>query len=131
MSDSEEILQKASEICSGLLPTKSKNRYESEFSRFMEWRIAKNVQTFSENVLMIYFEELSGKYKYSTLWTIFSMLKSTLSANHNIDLASYKKLQALIKRKSENYVPKKSQILTEEDFSRFLTKASDDKYLLI
>ena len=105
MSGSEEILQKASEICSGLLPTKSKNRSESEFSRFMEWRIAKNVQTFLENVLMIYFEELSGKYKYSTLWTIFPMLKSTLSANHNIDLASYKKLQALIKQKSENYVP--------------------------
>jgi Integrase len=131
MCDSEEILQKASEICSELLPTKSRSRYEAELSRFMDWRLAKNVQTFSENAVMVYFEELSKKYKSSTLWTIFSMLKSTLSANHNIDLGSYKKLQALIKRKSENYVPKKSQILTEDDFCRFLTKASDDKYLLI
>ena len=131
MSDSEEILQKASQICSELLPTKSKSRYEAELNRFMEWRLANNVQTFSENALMVYFEELSSKYKSSTLWTMFSMLKSTLRTNHNIDLGNYKKLQALIKRKSDNYVPKKSQILTEDDFGRFLTKASDDKYLLI
>lgn len=130
MSDSAEILKKATLISDELLPNKSKHRYEAAFEQFMRWRSANNVETFSENVFLVYFEELSKKYKCSTLWSTFSMLKAILNTKENINLGKYKKLQAFLKRKSENYLPKKSAILTEDDLSQFLQTAPDETFLL-
>ncbi|KAJ8976468.1 hypothetical protein NQ317_012418 [Molorchus minor] len=69
-----------------LLPERSKAIYESAYHTFMNWREAKEEHAFSENVLMAYFEELAEKYKSSSLWTHYSMLKSTLEINHGVAL---------------------------------------------
>lgn len=136
-SDSEfectppEIKEKATGVSLNLLPETSRYRYETTYQKFQGWKARNNVKSSSENVLLVYFEELSRKYKASTLWSIFSMLKATIKIKHNINITDYMKLQSFLKRKSEKYTPKKSKILTEEDFSKFLNTAPDQQYLLI
>jgi hypothetical protein len=57
------------------------------------------------------------------------MLRSTITLHQDINLENYKKLRALLKRKSEGFQPKKAKTFSSEDINNFLTKASDDKYL--
>lgn len=46
-----------------------------------------------------------------------------------MDISKYNKLQALLKRSSEGYAPKKSKILEEDDINKFLREADDKMYL--
>lgn len=130
MSGTPPEISEAAKITSlNLLPEKSKKLYMAVYTSFMDWRIAKNVNSFSEAVLLVYFSELSSKYKSTTLWTHYSMLKSTLNINHDISIQNYAKLRALLKRKSEGFRPKKATTFTPENINKFLTDASDEKYL--
>lgn len=130
MSCTPPDITNAAEITSlNLLPEKSRKLYISVYKSFMDWRIAKNANSFSESVLLVYFSELSTKYKSSTLWTHYSMLRSTLYINKGIKIENYGKLRAFLKRKSEGFVPKKANTFTPENINKFLTEASDEKYL--
>lgn len=124
-----DIQNTAKIVSLNLLPEKSRKLYVSAYESFMQWRISKKAQSFSESVLLVYFTELSGKYKPSTLWTNYSMLRSTISLNHGIDIEKYNKLKSLLKRKSEGFQPKKANTFSPEDIKKFIAKASDDKYL--
>ncbi|KAJ8974417.1 hypothetical protein NQ317_015472 [Molorchus minor] len=61
--------------------------------------------------------------------THYSMLRSTLNINHDISIQNYAKLRALLKRKSQGFRPKKATTFTPENINKFLTDASDEKYL--
>ncbi|KAF2878948.1 hypothetical protein ILUMI_27221 [Ignelater luminosus] len=113
-----------------LLPEKTRQRYEVSYNQFMNWREAKDIKSsFSEDVLMTYFRELSEKIKPSSLWAQYSMLRSTLSIYNYVDITQYLKLRALLRRKSDGYKPQKSKILTSQEVNQFLDDAPDDKYL--
>ncbi|XP_031347063.1 uncharacterized protein LOC116173590 [Photinus pyralis] len=115
-----------------LLPVKSRQRYEAAYNEFIKWRATKNIEScFSEDVLMVYFGELAEKMKSSTLWAQYSMLRSTMAINHNVDMSTFTKLKALLQRKSQGYRPKKSKILTPEDINKFVDAAPNDKYLFV
>lgn len=124
-----EILQMARITTENLLPAKSKKVYESVYKSFMEWRDSKKTSSFSENVILAYFGELSEKYKASSLWTHYSMLRSTLEIHHNIKLDTYGKLRAFLKRKSDGYKAKKAKTFTPEQINSFIQNADDQKYL--
>ncbi|KAJ8912179.1 hypothetical protein NQ315_006146 [Exocentrus adspersus] len=53
----------------------------------------------------------------------------TLSVYHNIDITKYFKLKALLKRKSDGYIPKKSKTLTTKQINQFLHEAPDTQHL--
>lgn len=74
------------------LPQKSCDRYLVAYDSFLLWKNKRKIKSFSENVFMAYFTDLSTKYKASTLWSTFSMLKSTMETKHDIDIKSYSKL---------------------------------------
>ncbi|KAF2895570.1 hypothetical protein ILUMI_10604 [Ignelater luminosus] len=113
------------------LPEQSRQKYEIQYNRFVDWRKANGIKsTISEKVLMAYFGELSEKMKPTSLWTQYSMLRSTISIYHDVDITRYPRLKSLLKRKSNGYKPKKSKTLTSEDINRFLSEAPDDKHLL-
>src|SRR3978361_59510 len=78
-----EIIEQAKIATDNLLPTRSRERYEIIYQKFMDWRLRKNIKSFSENVMLVYFKELSTTMKPSSLWAIYSMLKSTLSSKHD------------------------------------------------
>lgn len=124
-----EILEAAKNAESNLLPKKSHSTYELTYQRFMEYRLKNNIGSFSEHVLMAYFDDLSKKMKSSTLWSIYSMLKSTLNIKHNVDLTKYLKLKAFLKRSADGYVAKKSRTFEKEHVQKFLLEAPDDIYL--
>lgn len=125
-----EITGKARNAVSYLLPDKSKKLYERAYAKFMEWRLDKKIASFSEDVLIVYFEELSCSMKPSCLWVRYSMLKSTLYLNNNIDISSYSRLVTLLKRKCEGYTGKKSRILSSDEIKRFIHEAPDHQHLL-
>lgn len=115
---------------STLIPETSKSIYNKVYAAFNEWCLRNKVSSFSENVLLAYFAELSAKYKPSSLWSFYSILKSMLRINHDVDLEKYGKLRTLLKRKSEGFQAKKSSTLTSEQIREFIDTASDQVFLL-
>lgn len=124
-----EIEEDARNVINNLLPAKSRQRYDSRYQHFRRWKQQKKIEVTSENVLLVYFEGLSHGYKSPTLWATYSMLKSQINLNENIDIKNYHKLTQLLKRKSEGYRPKKSQVFSSADIQNFLNDAPDECYL--
>lgn len=125
-----EIVQLATATTSTLIPETSKSIYNKTYATFNEWRLRNNTNSFSENVLLAYFAELSAKYKPSSLWSFYSIIKSMLRINHDVDLEKYGKLRAFLKRKSEGFQAKKSSTLTSKEIKTFIDKAPDEVFLL-
>lgn len=124
-----DVLETANNAYKNLLPDKSHKKYMAVYDKFISWKSAKNIESFSENVMMAYFIELEQSYKPSSLWSIYSMLKSTLLSNHNVEVKKYLKLTAFLKKQSTGFRSKKSRILTSEEVERFLNEAPDEIYL--
>lgn len=59
------------------------------------------------------------------------MLKATLSVKENLDIGTYKRVTAFLKRKGVGYEPKKSKVLSREEVNTFLREADDEVYLMI
>lgn len=129
--ESEEIVEAANIAISNLLPTKSRSLYDIAYNRFKKWCAEKNVQVYSENVLLAYFSENAKNYKSSTLWAQYSMVKSCLIIYDNIDISKFPKLIAFLKRTGDGYQAKKSKILTKGEIDSFLSSADDKEFLMI
>lgn len=125
-----DISEKANAIVSNMLPAKSKLVYEKTYEQFREWCDKKHVKKVSENVLICYFEEKSKIIKPPTLWSVYSMLKSTLNVKENIDIRKFSKLVPLIKNKSVGYRGKKSKVLSRDDINKFIQDADNETNLL-
>ena len=95
----------------------------------MKWKTEKHINGIPENVMLAYFGELAQKYSSSSLWTFYSMLRSTLNINNNIEIEKYSKLRAFLKRKSHGFQAKKSKILNQQEIKSFLKDAPDQVYL--
>lgn len=140
MNVPEAITKEALSVVSSLLPEKSAARYEREYADFKEWQEINNVTVVTENVLLAYFNQLSTRFRPSSLWSKWSMLKSCLEIKENIEvrrfifilemlpkkntflfvICRFHKLFAFLKRRSERYVPKKAKVLTKEQVEKFL-----------
>lgn len=129
ISTPPDIAQQAKAATLDLLPKKSKKRYENRYNDFIKWKDDQNINSFSENVVMTYMNLLSETQKPSTLWSHYSMLKTTLSIYHDVDISKYLKVKALLKRKGEGYIPKKSKTLTIQQIQTFINEAPDELYL--
>ncbi|KAJ3655680.1 hypothetical protein Zmor_014801 [Zophobas morio] len=127
-----EIIEKAKTAIENLLPKKSRDRYETVYHKFIEWKLKNKVNSLSENVMLAYFEELSTTMKPSSLWAIYSMLRATINIKHDkINIATYPKLIALLKRKADGFKSKKSKTLTSKNINDFLQNAPDTQYLFM
>jgi hypothetical protein len=101
MSDSEEdnVLERieaaAQEAVSNLIPQKSRVAYKTTYSRFEEWRSKQKVNCINEKVTLAYFLEKSKIVKPSTLWSVYSTLRTMISINKNLDLSKYTKFDRI------------------------------------
>jgi hypothetical protein len=91
-----------------LLPEKSQTRYNNSYNDFKEWCKTRNVTKITENVVLVNFQEKSENYKSSTLWSLYSMVKTTVNLRDNVDISKFPKLISFVKRKNVGYIPKKS-----------------------
>lgn len=121
----------AEEMCSALIPIKSRKLYERTYDNFAKWCKIKKIKCITENVVLEYVTGIYDKYKTSSLWTQYSMLKATLIAHKNVDISKFKKVLDLLKGKTDNCVPKKTLILTREHIDTFISKAPDERFLMI
>ncbi|XP_011687447.1 PREDICTED: uncharacterized protein LOC105449760 [Wasmannia auropunctata] len=87
------------------------------------------IKSLSENVILAYFTELSHTHKPSSLWATYSMLKSTLNVNNNVNIHNYPKLVSFLKKQAQGFKSRKSKTLTAEEIKKFLDEAPDNKYL--
>lgn len=142
MNDSEEehemevcippdISQMATEISLELLPRKSRHIYEQKYVQLMDWCTEEGVEKVSENVLLTYFSEKAKEFKPSSLWSVYSMLKTTLKIKNDLDISGFHKLTAFLKEKSVGYKPKKSKTLSQDNVSKFLLEAPDREFLMM
>lgn len=125
------IQSEASDIITNLLPEKSKETYMKTYDAFNTWKTAKGAKSVSESVLLVYFQHLSSTKKPSSLWCIYSMLKSTISIKHNVEIKNYTKLLSFLKRKSEGHRAKKSKVFTAQNIETFLNEAPDHNFLAV
>lgn len=110
------------------LPNKSRKQYEKQYELFMDWKMTKNITSFSEDVLLAYFNELSNKFKSTSLWVHYSMIKATLNIKNQIDISNYTELTAFLRNKSAGYETKKSKTFSSADIKKFINEAPDDVY---
>jgi hypothetical protein len=90
--------------------------------KLLKLRKIKKTKSLSENVFLTYFNKLSTEIIPSTLWFIYSMLKSMKNMKHNIKVGTYLKLQVLLKEKIEWIKSKISKVLTSTYVKNSLTK---------
>ncbi|KAJ3638962.1 hypothetical protein MTP99_002290 [Tenebrio molitor] len=114
-----------------LLPLRSKERYEKQYAIFCEWRKAKGANGVNEDLILAYLYENSEKYKPSSLWAFYSMLKKTLISYENVNIADFSKVSSFLKTKSLGYVPKKSADLNRAEVETFLKEAPNEEFLLV
>lgn len=126
-----ELREIAENTSGNLLPEKSRVVYEKNYQQFESWCVENEVHILSENVLLAYFKLQSEIKKPSTLWALYSMLRSCLNIYKNLDISKYSKLQAFLKRCGQGYQPKKSKILDMEQIDHFIENADDKLYLAI
>jgi integrase len=123
-----EIREAANVAIQNLLPRKSRKRYEVVYEKFVHWCKDKKIKNYSENCLLAYFQDFSSK---KSLWPTYSMLKSCLIIHENVDISTFKKLIAFLKRETEHQCRKKSKILEWEHIEKFIAEAPDSSFLLM
>lgn len=115
----------------GTLTEKSRLKYEKQYNLFIEWLETNKVTDIVENAVLDYFLERAKIMKCSSLWAIYSMLKTTLAVNRGIDIGKFNEVAAFLKKKSVGYKPEQSKVLTKEEINTFICQAPDDRYLMM
>lgn len=67
----------------------------------------------------------------STLWSQFSIIKTTILLNHNADIKNYGKVTAFLKSKSIAYKPKNAKTPISNEVEKVLNEAPDEIYLAL
>lgn len=111
------------------LPNKTDKRYKNSYDAFIKWQESKGITSFDEDVVLDYFNEASKVYKSSSLWSMYSMLNSTLSRNNNIDISTNSRLMAFLKEKAVGFESKKCKVFSAAEIEKFLVEAPDEHYL--
>lgn len=118
------VAEKAEE---GLLPVKSRVRYEKAYKSFKIWCVENGVRNVgSETVILAYFSKMAESKKGSTLWSTYSMLRTMLTLKEKVDISKFGKLLAFLKRQNVGYKPKKSSTFTMETIETFLKDGPKD-----
>lgn len=123
----QERAQKARDGC---LPVISCKRYKEQYATFLRWKKQNKFKTTTEDMLLVYFNEKLDKMKPSTLWSIWSMLRSMLALKEDIDIRKFTLLKSFVKTKNAGHKKKKAHVLTSEQIRSFLISAPDEQYLL-
>lgn len=125
----EEVTKIASKVKEGLLPPKSKSLYEEAYCSYRKWCVKRNIVETTEDTILAYFDTELAPYKASTLWTKYSMLRTTIKLHEKVDISKFGSIICFLKRKGEAYKPKKSLTLSREHVETFLMNAGEDHLL--
>lgn len=100
-----DVAEEAKSATFELLPPKSKVKYEKEYKNFKSWQNSRQIRGTNEDIMLSYFHGIGNVQKASSLWTRYSMLKSTLKVNENIDIGRYvNKVFKKFRKKITHYI---------------------------
>ncbi|EEZ99467.2 hypothetical protein TcasGA2_TC000033 [Tribolium castaneum] len=132
------VIQEASEAINKVVPAKSKQLYEKEYSNFCEWRKRKDAKGADERIILAYISERSKNAKSSSLWAYYSQLKKMLSVKENIDISRKLRPESILhKRLFINYRKQKCTVQPvgintiskfPENIARFLCLPNPEEY---
>lgn len=104
-----------------------KSEFEASYKIFLNWQRNRNISSFSEDIFMDYFKEISDKHPSPlSLYKNYYVLKNALQRMHNFDLRNCPKLLAFLKSQLERSQEKN---FSAEEINKFIFEASDDEYL--
>lgn len=125
----DEIKNIAATVKDSLLPSKSRHLYEETYNAYRKWCSNKKIKTTCEDSILAYFNSDLSRYKSSSLWSKYSMLRSTINLREGVDISKFPSVIPFLKRKGEGYKPKKSLILSKDHIDEFLIKADNKEHL--
>lgn len=111
------------------LSERSENKYNETYTYFRQWKENKKHDKITEFVMLEYFQELAEKYKPSTMWATFSMLKTKILENDNVMIGNYENLLKFLRLKSAGFKSKESSYISPDVIKEFMTKAPDSLFL--
>ncbi|XP_015117359.1 uncharacterized protein LOC107041359 [Diachasma alloeum] len=141
----QDVLDQVRKAESILIPQGSKPIYDRAYHKFQAFVKEKRIKTVNETVLLGYFNLLRRPNEIdpcqkdkpgiapSSLWAIYSMLKSTLLAYDKIYISDFHTLLSFLSAntKQSDHIKKKAKIFTEEELARFLETAPDKDWLAV
>lgn len=125
----QDILDTARSALHSSLCNKSNRIYHKTYEEYLSWMQKMKTNSFSEVVLVAYFKTCSDTILPSTLWARYSMLKSMIKSEKNIDISTYGNLRSFLKNMNCGFKPKKSKVFTPEEMQSYLQDAPDEQYL--
>lgn len=69
----EVVLEEAIEAYLALLPEKSREKYEMDYSAFRQWLVQRRVKEIKKNIILAYKANRSNDLRASSLWSKYSM----------------------------------------------------------
>lgn len=125
----QDILDTARSALHSTLSNKSNLIYRKTYEEFLSWMENKKTNSFSEVVLVAYFKECSDTILPSTLWARYSMIRSMIKSEKNIDISTYGNLRSFLKNLNSRFKSKKSKVFAPEEIQSYLQNAPDEQYL--
>ncbi|XP_023310086.1 uncharacterized protein LOC108905534 isoform X2 [Anoplophora glabripennis] len=117
--------------CEASLPSKSKARYEKTYAMFKQWLDTRNLAITEQSLLQFFIERSKNLNSPSSLWVEYSILKTTININDNMNIGQFHKLAHFLKKKSIGYKVKQAKVFTRDEMFKFLREAPDDTYLMM
>jgi hypothetical protein len=125
-----------------MLPTASTQNYLQTYGKYQEWRASKGLKgptNEKELFAYLYHKLESGKWvSPGTLWSKFSMLRTTIMSQESIDIkgtSMNSTIQTWLKRVGNEHKLKQAHMFTKEEVHRFLIEAPknmvDHKMILL
>ncbi len=124
-----ELMERAKAAKFETLPVKSREQYKRVYDIFKSWQNSFGVTTITCDLMLVYFNGLSEKYKPTSMWAFHYMLKSTIRANENIDIGPFHQVTAFLKTKSAGYKCVKAMVFEKEHIRKFINEADDLSWL--
>lgn len=125
-----ELMEHAKAATLETLPQKSRPKYMRMYENFKTWQTSHGVTKISSNLVLAFFRSLElKKYKPTSLWAFYSMLKATIRAHENIDIGTFPAVSAFLKTKSNGYKPVKAEVFTEAGIKEFIDTSDDSSWL--
>lgn len=85
----DELIEKAENARSKLLPAKSSERYLKQYNSFCNWRKANHIVGVDERVMLAYFEDQYKNSKPTCLWSYYAMIRSCLLIHEKVDIKRF------------------------------------------
>lgn len=112
------------------VPNRSRVKYNHAYQEYRKWCFKNDIETTTDDSIITYFTTDLAPYKSSSLWTKYSMLRTTIKLFEGIDISTFPSIIPFLKSKSDGQKTTKCSSLTKEHVDTFLAEADNKDHLL-